>query len=99
MRNGGISAVTLPLSGTARVAEPSKQRRVLTFSPNLTANYTVSTDPAVTDNAGLVVTAGGGCVTLTYEQVGALVQQAWYAHNATAGAIVVGVLQAFEFPT
>lgn len=96
MRNASLRAVTLAASGVTRIAEPSKHRRVLTFSPNQSAGYTVAMDAAVADNGGLLITAGVGCVTLTFEAVGTLVQQAWFARNATAGAIVVGVLEAFE---
>lgn len=96
MRNSSLRSVTLAASGVTLVAEASKHRRVLTLSPNQSSGYTVAPDGAVADNGGLVVTAGGGCVTLTFEAVGVLVQQAWYARNATAGALVVGVLEAFE---
>lgn len=96
MRNSSLRSVTLAASGVTLVVEASKHRRVLTLSPNQASGYTVAPDAAVADNGGLVVTAGGGCVTLTFEAVGVLVQQAWYARNATAGALVVGVLEAFE---
>ncbi|MCB9740370.1 MAG: hypothetical protein H6747_14000 [Deltaproteobacteria bacterium] len=96
MRNAAITAVSIPNNTTVRLAEPSKHRRVLTLSPNLTAGYTASTDPNVGSNGGLVVTAGGGCVTLTFESVGVLVQQAWFGQNSSGGDITVAVLEAFE---
>lgn len=98
MRNSSLRALTIPATGAVRLAEPSKHRRALTFSPNLSAGYTVAPDGGVSANAGLVVTAGGGCVTLTFEAVGTLVQQAWYGYNDTGTAITVGVLEAFDLP-
>ena len=96
MRNASLRAVTIPTAGIARLAEPSKHRRVLTLSPHLSTGYTAAPDAAVASNGGLVVTAGGGCVTLTFEAVGTLVQQAWFGQNASGGDIVVGVLEAYE---
>ena len=96
MRNASLRSITLAASGVTQVAQPSKHRRVLTFSPNQAEGYTVAPDAAVADNGGLVITAGGGCVTLTFEAVGTLVQQAWFANNAAVSPIVVGVLESFE---
>jgi len=98
MRNSSLRALTIPNGSAVRLAEPSKHRRVLTFSPHLSAGYTVAPDSGVSANAGLVVTAGGGCVTLTFEAVGTLVQQAWYGYHASGADITVGVLEAFDLP-
>jgi hypothetical protein len=96
MRNASITTVTIPNGTTRRLAEPSKHRRVLTLSPHLTAGYTASTDPNLVSNGGLVVTAGGGCVSLTFESVGVLVQQAWFGQNSSGADITVAVLEAYE---
>lgn len=96
MRNSALTAITIPAAGRILLAQASKHRRVLTLSPNLTAGYTAAPDPGVVENAGVVVTAGGGCVTLTFEAYGTLVQQAWYGYNGGVSAIVATVVESFE---
>ena len=94
MRNAVLRSVTLAAGTTGQLAGQSKNRRVLVFSPNLTTGYTVAPAAPVVADAGLVVTAAAGPLVLRYEEVGTLVQQAWY--GIAAAQTVVGVLEAYE---
>lgn len=93
MRNSAFKVATLDTTAV-QIVPPSKHRRMLVFSPNLTTGYTVATSAAVSANAGLVVTAGGGCVVLRYEDLGTLVQQAWW--GIAASSTQMSVVEAFE---
>lgn len=94
MRNSETRTVALAAGAVTLLTTPSKHRMALTLSPHLTTGYTADASLDVAENRGLVITAGGGCVALRFEEHGAIVQRGWYAYCASP--ITISVLETFE---
>jgi hypothetical protein len=87
---GSVKAVVLSTTA-GLIIGPSDKRVTLLFTPARGKRYTVSTDAAVTLDAGLTLFTEAGPLEITLDRHGDAVQKAWY--GVAEAKLTIGLLE------
>lgn len=94
-----VIPITVGSGATVQIVGPSKHRVALTLGPVSGGGLiSYSNNKAIINNLGLSFGGGGSPYTLTLEDHGDIIRDAWFANNPGPGAVNGAAIETLEYP-